>query len=80
MLAERAATWPKQWMDKGFEKGRTSGVLEGQRLALAALAKEKFGGLEARFMGLISEASGDQLRNWLKKILTATTPDDLFRN
>ncbi len=88
MLAERAATWPKQWMAEGFEKGRSSGLsegrssglLEGQRLALAELIEEKFGALETRFADLIAEASGDQLKRWLKRILTAGTPDELFRD
>ena len=80
MLAERAANWPKQWKAEGYEKGLKEGQLKGQRLTLAELAKEKFGGLEARFTGLIAEASGDQLRQWSKNILTATTPDDIFRS
>ena len=88
MLAERAATWPKQWEAEGYQKGRkqgrkegrTSGLLEGQRMALTELAKEKFGDLEARFVRLIEEASEDQLRQWLKNILKATAPEELFRN
>ena len=96
MLAEGAPNWPKQWKAEGYEEGRASGLkegqvkgqlkgqlegqLEGQRLALAEQAKEKFGGLEARFMGLIAQAPGDQLRQWFKNILTATTPGDLFRS
>ncbi len=86
MLAERAATWPRQWMAEGFQKGheegreegRTSGLLEGQRMALAELAEEKFSLLEPRYADLIAEASQDQLRRWFKAILTAGTPAELF--
>ncbi len=88
MLAERAATWPKQWMAEGFEKGRkkgreegrSSGLLEGQRMALAAQAEAKFGALEARYADSIAEATEDQVRRWLAGILTADTPRDLFRS
>ncbi len=75
MLAERAATWPKQWMAEGYEKGH----LEGQRMALAALVETKFGDLEPRHQDLIEKASQDQLGQWFKKILSAATPGDLFR-
>ncbi len=75
MLAERAASWPREWMAEGYQKG----CLEGQRIALADLAREKFGSLEPRHADLIAEASQDQLRRWLKSILTATTPAEVFR-
>ncbi len=95
MLAERAASWPREWMAEGYQKGReegrevgreegreegrTSGLLEGQRMALAELAEEKFGPLDPRHADLIAGASQDQLRQWLKIILTARTPAELFR-
>ena len=82
MLAERAATWPQQWMAEGYEQGRRegrqSGLVEGQRLALADQVAERFGSLEPRFETLINQASGDQLREWLKAILSAASPDELF--
>ncbi len=67
MLAERAATWPQQWM------------AEGQRVALATLIKEKFGPPEPRFEEMISEASEDQLKRWLKAVIKSTSLDQLFR-
>ncbi len=91
MLAERAASWPREWMAEGYQKGReegreagreegrTSGLLEGQRMALAELAEEKFGPLDPRHTDLIAGASQDQLRQWFKIILTARTPAELFR-
>ncbi len=79
MLEERAATWPRQWMAEGYQRGHTSGLLEGQRMTLVEQAKEKYGSLEAHHAGLIAKASESQLRQWLKNILTARTPADLFR-
>ncbi len=80
MLAERAASWPREWMAEGYEKGRSSGLLEGRRKTLVELAEEKFGSLEPRHADLIAQASQDQLRQWLKSILTASTADELFRS
>ncbi len=80
MLAERAATWPNQWMAEGYEEGRSSGLLEGQRLALATQVEERFGALEPRYAGLVAKASKNQLQQWLKDILTAATPGELFRS
>ncbi len=96
MLAERAATWPKQWMAEGYrkgqkkgreegrkkgrEEGRISGLLEGQRMALGEQANRKFGALEPRHTESIAQASADQLRRWLENILTAASADELFRD
>ena len=71
---------PKKGRKQGRKEGRTPGLLEGQRMALAEQAKEKLGDLEARFVRLIEEASRDQLRQWLKNILKATAPEELFRS
>lgn len=90
MLAERAATWPDQWMAEGYnqglqegrkqgvQEGRDSGLLEGQRLALVALAETKFGVLKPNHTDLIAKASAEQLSQWLTTILTATKPEDLL--
>ncbi len=87
MLAERAATWPDQWMaegpdrgrKKGRQEGRSSGLLEGQRIALMTLAETKFGILKPRHADSIAKASAEQLQLWLKDILTATKPDDFLQ-
>ncbi len=79
MLQERAATWPKEWMAQGYKKGREEGREEGRRVALTELAEEKFGAMEPRHKMLIANASEDQLRRWFKRILTAGSPDDVFR-
>ncbi len=75
MLAERAATWPRQWMAEGYQKGHGSGL----RDALTELMEEKFGSLEKRYTRRIEEASADQLKGWLKGILTAPDAEELFR-
>ena len=75
MLAERAATWPKQWMAEGYE----SGLLDGQRRALSHQVTKRFGALEPRYDKLIAQASEVQLQRWLEGVLSATAVDDLFR-
>ena len=79
MLAERAATWPEQWMAEGYEKGRKEGVLEGQRIALTRLVEERFGPMEPRNERRIAEAPMTQLECWLEKVLSADTIDELFQ-
>ena len=86
MLEERAATWPRQWMAEGFKKGQAKGRAEGHaaghesglREALAEQAHEKFGSLDSRHARMIAEAPEAQLKRWLKRILSAGTPEDLF--
>ena len=72
MLAERAATWPQQWMAEGIEKGL--------REALTELIEEKFGTLDSRYSELIADAPEEQLKLWLKRILDATAVSDLFKS
>ncbi len=66
MLAERAATWPRQWMTDGL------------REALTELVEEKFGSLDSRYAELISKAPEEQLKHWLKRLLRAGAAEDLF--
>ncbi len=62
------------------ELARRRRSLEGQRLALTKLAEEKFGTLESRYTDAIARASEEQLRQWLKDILTAAAAGDLFQS
>ena len=94
MLEERAATWPRQWMAEGYEKGQAAGLVKGRveglalghaeghesglREALAESADQKFGSLDPRHVRLIAEASEARLKSWLKRILSAGTPAELF--
>ncbi len=71
MLAERAATWPRQWMADGRESGL--------REALVELVEEKFGSLDSRYAELIAEAPEEKLKRWLKGTLHAADASDLFR-
>ncbi len=75
MLAERAATWPKQWMAEGYAKGYALGLRE----ALAAQVEEKFGSVDSRYVELIADASEEKLRIWLRGVLRAASASELFR-
>ena len=86
MLEERAATWPRQWMAEGYAKGYAEGYAEGYasgfsrglREALTELIEEKFGSVDAHYAERIVTASDEQLKGWLKRILTAKAAGDLF--
>ncbi len=67
MLAERAATWPRQWMTDGL------------REALTEQIEEKFGSLDSRYAELIAEAPEENLKRWLRGILHVADASDLFR-
>lgn len=83
MLAERAATWPRQWKAEGYEKGRQEGRQEGHESGLREILIDqievKFGTVEPSYQTRIAEASEDQLKSWLRRILTSGTPADVFR-
>jgi len=72
MLAERAATWPRQWMAEGYASAL--------RETLTEQIEGKFGAVDSRYVELIAVAPEEQLKVWLKRILKARAAADLFRS
>ena len=65
--------------EKGILEGRVKGILEGKRTTLIELAEQRFGALKAGHKKRIAKATEDQLKRWLKAVLTASTVEDVFR-
>ncbi len=92
MLAETVKTWPKQWMaqgleeglekglQKGLQKGRRQGQLEGSREILTSQIEAKFGSPSTTVRERIEAANQTQVARWARRILTATSIDELFRD
>jgi hypothetical protein len=76
MLAERVKTWPKKWMAEGFEKGKQEGLREIVRLQL----EQKFGALSLGDHQRLAEAAQDQLTRWAQRLLSATSPTEVFQS
>ncbi len=58
--------------------GRQEGHQEGQREIVLALLEEKFGPLDAPIRRLVEKASQEQILLWAKRILTASSQDEIF--
>ncbi len=58
--------------------GRQEGHQEGQREIVLALFEEKFGPPDAPILRLVEKASREQILLWAKKILTASSQDEIF--
>ncbi len=58
--------------------GRQEGRQEGLREVVLALFEEKFGPPDAPIRRLVEKASQEQILLWAKKILTASTQDEIF--
>jgi hypothetical protein len=54
------------------------GRQEGVREVVLELLEEKFGPLDASILQRIEKASRDQILLWAKRILTASSPDEVF--
>ena len=80
MLAETVKTWPKQWLAQGREEGREEGRLEGSRKLLTSLIETKLGSPSAEARRRIEAATPAQVDRWAKRILTAASIDELFRD
>jgi hypothetical protein len=72
MLAERVQEWKKEW--------KKEAISEGTAIMLRQLLEHKFGSLEERIVGQLQTADDQQLQEWGKRILTATTLNEIFDN
>ena len=57
---------------------RQEGRQEGLREVILAQFEEKFGPPDAPIRGLVEKASQEQILLWAKKILTASSQDEIF--
>jgi len=79
MLAENLKLWnPKLW-EEGRKEGLQEGRREGANLALSQLHL-KFGPLEPEVEDRVRSASTDLLLEWGKRILTAESLQEVFRD
>ncbi len=58
--------------------GRQEGRQEGLREVVLALFEEKFGPPDAPILRRVEEAGQEQILLWAKKILTASSQDEIF--
>ncbi len=61
-----------------LQEGHQKGHQEGLREVILAQLEEKFGPLDDRVRRLVEKASQEQILLWAKKILTASTQDEIF--
>ena len=62
----------------GRQEGRQEGRHEGLREVVLAQFEEKFGPPVAPIRRLVEKASDEQILLWAKKILTASSQDEVF--
>ena len=96
MLLERAERWPQEWrqegldeglkkgLRKGLRKGREQGREQGRRLGKAELLKDqasqRFGKLSPEDAKRFDRADVDTLDRWGRRLLEATTLEELFED
>ena len=67
------------WERFAREEGREEGEQRGEAKALLRLLQVKFGPMPPDIESRVQTAEPAQLDVWLTRILTAATPEDLFR-
>jgi len=70
MLAERVKEWTKEWKEEG--------VHDGTAQVLSRLLSSKFGPLSPEVESRLKNADQEQLLQWSERILTASSPGDVF--
>ncbi len=61
-----------------LKEGREEGLLNGMRLTALTLFEEKFGPLDASIRSRVEKAGRDQILLWTKRILTASSLDEVL--
>jgi hypothetical protein len=61
------------------EEARQEGALHERRRLVLWFAELRFGSLDPGFHRLVEQADRSQLDAWTARLLSATSPDELFR-
>jgi len=84
MLLERAERWPQEWRQEGLDEGLKKGRKKGRRLGKAELLKDqasqRFGKLSPEDAKRFNRADVDTLDRWGRRLLEATTLEELFED
>ncbi len=64
----------KQGLKKGLKKGRQEGF---QRIVLSQI-EERFGPVDDSLRRTVEQASGEQILRWAKRLLSASSLDEVF--
>jgi hypothetical protein len=86
MLATRAETWKRQWLEEGEQKGRQEGEqkgrlegrLEGEAALLLRLLERRFGALPDWVRDRIAAADTASLEEWSLRLLDAGSLEDVL--
>ena len=79
MLAERVQVWNRQLIEKGRKEGRKEGRQEGEAGIVLRLLEHKFGGpLDETIVARVRAAQASQRRAWAKRLLSASTLEEVF--
>jgi predicted transposase YdaD len=78
MLATRAETWKRQWLEEGEQKGRLEGRLEGEAALLLRLLERRFGALPDWVRDRIAAADTASLEEWSLRLLDAGSLEDVL--
>jgi flagellar biosynthesis/type III secretory pathway protein FliH len=82
MLATRAETWKRQWLQEGEQKGRLEGEQkgrqEGEAALLLRLLERRFGALPDWARDRIAAAGTASLEEWGLRVLEAGSLEDVL--
>ena len=71
-------TAAEELRQQGVQQGMQQGMQQGEALALLRQMERKFGHVSKATREKIEHADADVLLDWLDRILTAETPEEVF--
>jgi len=78
MLRETVMEWTREWKNEGLREGRKEGRREGMANILARQLELKFGPLQPKDHARIDGADAERLLEWVERVLTAQSLDEVF--
>jgi predicted transposase YdaD len=78
LAAEGLARGMAEGKARGMAEGKARGMAEGKAEALLDLLEAKFGRTPAEFVDQVKTAASTQVDSWIRRVLTATSIDEVF--
>ncbi len=79
-LEERLmTTMAEEWLEEGRVEGLAKGTLLGERQMLLTLLEQRFGTVPASYQKRLKQADSDTLLEWGRRLLSAPSLKDIFK-
>ena len=73
------ATIAEEWLEEGRAEGLAKGMVLGERQMLLSLLEQRFGTVPASYQKRLKQADSDTLLEWGRRLLSAPSLKEVFK-